>query len=49
MQHKAKFILGKYNSRNEKYITIVASGLVNCYRLEEELDDVVNEIKRHMD
>ncbi|MCS6132375.1 hypothetical protein DWV13_12200 [Clostridium botulinum] len=36
MQHKANIVLDKYNIRNEKYISIVASGLINCYTNNEK-------------
>lgn len=51
MQSKANSILNKYNIKNDKYITIVPSGLTECYtkNLESYIKEQVNIVKETLD
>lgn len=51
MQSKASSILNKYNIKNSKYITIVPSGLTECYtkNLESYIKEQVNIVKKTLD
>lgn len=51
MQRQASSILNKYNIKNSKYITIVPSGLTECYtkNLESYIKEQVNIVKKTLD